>query len=272
MENTEFNIGIFGLTHTERAAVSSVCNLTRHRKRRYQVLPEAKLGNIHIALVDGDDPEAQRRWTASSPFQVGRPALLISRDPDSNVNPAYSYTMNRGYFAGRLIRTLDEVAMQLFRSLPEMKIDDSGEAPQLIGQSHLRTMGGGVDSPVALVVDDSEVVRLQMQALLELAGMRVVAVESAERALEAVARQSFDIIFLDIELPEMDGYTACRKLKSRDRANDCPVIMLTGRDSAFDRIRGVMAGCSRYMIKPVAAEDLYSVLNQFVPRLQAKAS
>jgi twitching motility two-component system response regulator PilG len=270
MELTELNIGIFGLSNTERAAVSSVCNLTKHRKRRYQVSQEPNNNNVHIALVDGDDPEARRRWTASSPFQAGRPALLIARDPDNGDKDGFTYTMNRGYFAGRLIRTLDEVAMQQFRSLPEMKVDDAGHVPQVLHQGTRNF--GNADSPTALVVDDSEVVRMQMRTLLELSGMRVMAVESAEQALEAASRHNYDIIFLDIELPEMDGYTACRKLKNRGKAVECPVVMLTSRDSAFDRIRGVMAGCSRYMIKPVAAEDLYSVLNQFVPRLQAKAS
>lgn len=270
MDTTEFNIGIYGLTNTERAAVSSVCNLTKHRKRRYHLVANGDQTDIHIALVDGDDPNARRSWTASSPFNAGRPALLVAGDPDSIDSEGYNYTMNRGYFAGRLIRTLDEVALQQFRSLPELKVDDDGQMPSMINQHH--NTFGNANSPIALVVDDSEVVRMQMRALLEPTGMRVMAVESAEQALEVAAKHRFDIIFLDIELPEMDGYTACRKLKGRGKANDCPVVMLTGRDSAFDRIRGVMAGCSRYMIKPVAGDDLYSVLNQFVPQLQAKAS
>lgn len=265
MEMVDFNLGIFGLTHTERAAISSVCKLSRHRRRRYQVLDQKDSSNVHIALVDGDDVEARRHWTASSPFQAGRPALLISRDPKQQNAEGFSYTLSRGYFAGRLIRTLDEVAMHQFKSLPELKVDDDGEVPVF---SPFQGMNTGSDTPVALVVDDSEVVRMQMRALLELVGLRVELAESAEQALAMSAQQTYSIIFLDVELPEMDGYTACRRLKSRGRAKDCPVVMLTARDSAFDRIRGVMAGCNRYLTKPVAAENLYMVLKSFVPDLE----
>ncbi|GAB4189109.1 MAG: hypothetical protein Tsb002_15840 [Wenzhouxiangellaceae bacterium] len=266
MEVADFNIGIFGLTHTERAAVASVCKLTRHRKRRYQLIDASNDSNIHIALVDGDDPDARSHWTASSSFHAGRPALLIARDPQSRTADGFNYRLSRGYFAGRLIRTLDEVAMEQFRSLPDFTVDDAGELPIMQNPSKVHF---DASAPLALVIDDSEVVRMQMRTLLEMAGMRVALAASAEEGLGMADRNRYDIIFLDIELPEMDGYTACRRLKSKGSVSDCPVVMLTGRDSAFDRIRGVMAGCNRYLIKPVSAENLYLVLNQFVPQVTA---
>lgn len=263
MENRHFNLEIFGLTETEQRAVTSVCNLTRHRRLRYEVIAEPGRNKAHIALVDGDDPVARRRWQGSQSFHDGRPRVLISRQPDVSANDDFSYSLNRSHFAARLIRTLDDIVAKQIEISPDLKIDDDGNVPEF---SARRQRLNDPNLPIALVVEDSATARMQMRALLELVGMRVELADSAERGLEAAARQRFDIVFMDIELPGMDGYAACRKLKSRDRLSSCPVVMLTARDGAFDRIRGMMAGCNRYLIKPVAAEDLYGVLKELLPQ------
>ena len=118
--------------------------------------------------------------------------------------------------------------------------------------------------PVALVVDDSRAVRTQMKMVLDLNGLAVDFAEDAEKALELVEARSYDIIFLDVVLPEMDGYTACKRITTRSRNRETPVIMLTGKNKAFDKIRGVMAGCKRYVCKPIEADVLRRILDEFV--------
>ncbi len=263
MKQSSFNLEIFGLSPTERTAVSSVCNLTRHRRMRYEVVLEPARTKVDIALVDGDDSIAQQRWAASPSFRAGRPHLLITSSPDFSASNDFRYTLNRSRFAARLIRTLDEIVAKQVKLYPGMKVDDQGAIP------NFATSKGHVSNPnasLALVVDDSATVRMQMRALLELVGIRVKLVGSAEEGLKMAEQHCFDIVFMDIELPEMDGYTACRRLKSRDKRDDCPVVMLTARDGAFDRIRGMIAGCNRYLTKPVAAEDLYLVLHELLPQ------
>jgi len=218
-----------------------------------------------IVLVDGDDPLAERAWTASPAFLSDRPALLLSATPNKPAREAYSSALNRAYFAARLVRALDDLTIRHLGSVPQVSIDDSGEVPDFYKS------GSSVCSehqPRALVIDDSATVRKQIQALLELTGVFVEVSSTAEAGLELAERESFDIIFLDVELPGMDGYSACRRLKSKREQAVCPVIMLTGRDSAFDRIRGVMAGSSRYLTKPVSADDLYAVVRQYVSKLK----
>ncbi|MFN2333302.1 MAG: response regulator [Wenzhouxiangellaceae bacterium] len=265
MAQKKFRIGLFGLTLTERATVFSVCALTRHRDRQYEVLPESKSGLADIVLVDGDDPLAERAWMRSPPFLSGRPAMLLSATPNKPGRESYSCALNRAYFAARLVRALDDLTIRHLGSVPQISIDDSGQVPDFFESA---PSACSEHQPRALVIDDSATVCKQMQALLELTGVFVEVSSSAETGLELAENKPFDIIFLDVELPGMDGYSACRRLKARRAQPACPVIMLTGRDSAFDRIRGVMAGSNRYLTKPVTADDLYAVIRQYVSKVK----
>jgi two-component system, cell cycle response regulator len=262
MTAAQFQLGILGLTRLERTAIQSVCSLTRSRSRRYDVLPGEAMVRADIMLVDGDDVGAQRAWAGLHAARTTRPALLIAGDPSRF--PAAHYTLTRGHFAGRLLRSLDEIAIREFKSLPDLKLADSGsaQAPWMPEAHADRT------APIALVVDDSEVVRLQLRAFLELVGMRVELAADAEHGLLLARQHRYDLILLDVVLPEMDGYQACRALRSSDNARSTPVVMLTGRGSTFDRIRGVMAGCSRYLIKPIEAQALHAVVKEMVPALR----
>jgi twitching motility two-component system response regulator PilG len=164
-----------------------------------------------------------------------------------------------------LIKILDQITVNEFRFIPDAMIGDhTAPDPALqTGPTHARRFRAG--RPKVLVVDDALVVRTQMQALLEMHQVEAVLAANAEKAIELVRTQGpFAMIFLDVVMQGMDGYTACRRLKSLDRV--VPVILLTGKDSAFDKIRGVMAGCNRYLTKPIAVNDLSAVLQEFLDK------
>jgi len=92
--------------------------------------------------------------------------------------------------------------------------------------------------------------------------------EDAEVALELIEKGNYDVIFLDVVLPEMDGYKVCKLVKTNAMTRSIPVVMLTGKTSPFNKVRGVMAGCDRYLTKPVDAEELKVVLHKYIPELQ----
>ena len=66
-------------------------------------------------------------------------------------------------------------------------------------------------------------------------------------------------------LPGIDGYKVCKEIKSHKLSKSTPVVMLTGKGSRFDKLRGTMAGANVYLTKPVEAEKLKEVIKQFVP-------
>ncbi len=98
--------------------------------------------------------------------------------------------------------------------------------------------------------------------------MSVDLAEDAETALDLIANGNYDLIFLDVVLPEMDGYKVCKLIKSKETTRSIPVVMLTGKTSPFNKVRGVMAGCDGYLTKPVVAVDLKTVLQKYIPEMQ----
>ncbi|HVF16145.1 MAG TPA: response regulator transcription factor [Steroidobacteraceae bacterium] len=106
-----------------------------------------------------------------------------------------------------------------------------------------------------LVVEDESHLAAGLKLNLELDGYEVeVARTVRETATHLVQGNSFDLIILDIMLPDGDGFSLCRKL--RDAGDYTPVIMLTARGSADDRVRGLNTGADDYLAKPFELAEL----------------
>ncbi|MBC7514575.1 MAG: response regulator, partial [Herminiimonas sp.] len=116
-----------------------------------------------------------------------------------------------------------------------------------------------------LVVDDSLAVRAYLRSLLEPRGFIVSDADSAEAGIEAAGANPYACILMDVLMPGIDGYEACRRIKARARSGTgAAIVMLTSKSSPFDRIRGKMAGCDAYLTKPVDAHTLYDVLSRYI--------
>lgn len=114
----------------------------------------------------------------------------------------------------------------------------------------------------ALVVDDSAAIRKQLE--LELAETDIFAefAESGEQAIEKSDQKLYDLVFLDIILPEMDGYAVCRHLRANPKMKKTPIIMLSGKTSPMDEVKGVIAGASTYLTKPIKQDQFQTTLKR----------
>ncbi len=117
----------------------------------------------------------------------------------------------------------------------------------------------------ALVVDDSTTIRRLMDLTLQPLGIAVEFADRGEEALVLVQRNRYDIVFLDVMLPGIDGYRVCKQIKGEKNTKDIPVIMLTSKDTAFDKVRGIMAGTDVYLTKPLDRAKLIQALNKCLP-------
>lgn len=106
------------------------------------------------------------------------------------------------------------------------------------------------DWPVVLVVDDSPTIRKIVEVTLRRERIQVKGVGDGLSALAAVADKPPSLILLDITLPGMDGYQICQVIKQRPDCKHIPVVMLSGRDGLFDRMRGKLVGSNQYVTKP----------------------
>lgn len=114
----------------------------------------------------------------------------------------------------------------------------------------------------ALVVDDSAAIRKQLELELRAAGIDADFAESGEEALEKLAANHYNLIFLDIIMPGIDGYETCRQMRLRNELKKTPIIMLSAKTSPLDEVQGVIAGASTYLTKPVKSEQLQSTLKR----------
>lgn len=98
-----------------------------------------------------------------------------------------------------------------------------------------------------LVVDDDDDILRILKDNLELDGYSVETVETGREALEASERSAFDLIVLDLALPDVDGIQVCRLIREK---SDIPIIMLTARDRVPDKVLGLETGADDYLVKP----------------------
>jgi two-component system cell cycle response regulator len=116
-----------------------------------------------------------------------------------------------------------------------------------------------------LVVDDNQTVREFMKSKLAAFSFNVDYAESGEQAIGFTGQKHYACIFLDVVMPGIDGYQVCKLIKSNRSAQKTAVVMLTSKDSPFDKIRGSMSGCDAYLTKPVDEEKLLETIAKFLP-------
>lgn len=114
-----------------------------------------------------------------------------------------------------------------------------------------------------LVVDDEKLIRDVIKEYLKLENMEVVEAENGIEAIEEVKKNNFDIIIMDIMMPKMDGYTACREIK---KIKDTPFIMLSARGEEYDKLIGFDLGIDDYVTKPFSPKELVARIKAITKR------
>ena len=113
-----------------------------------------------------------------------------------------------------------------------------------------------------LVVDDNAMNRDLMKHLLKSRGLSFSIVSNGQEALEQLRHNKYDMVLMDIQMPEMDGYTATRKIRET-LGFDIPIIAMTAHAMAGERERCLSSGMNEYLSKPVREHELFRVINSF---------
>jgi twitching motility two-component system response regulator PilG len=115
-----------------------------------------------------------------------------------------------------------------------------------------------------MVIDDSKTIRRSAEMLLKKVGCEVITAIDGFEALAKITEHKPDIIFVDIMMPRLDGYQTCALIKNNQTFKATPVIMLSSKDSIFDRARGQIVGSEEYLTKPFSKEDLINAITAYV--------
>src|SRR3989449_3561806 len=121
---------------------------------------------------------------------------------------------------------------------------------------------------ILLIEDDPRLAEMVSEYLGE-AGFRVSIAAAGRAGLERLAREPFDAVVLDLMLPDMDGLEVCREVREK---SDTPVLMLTARGDAADRIVGLEIGADDYLPKPFQPRELLARLRAILRRGRGAAS
>lgn len=121
-----------------------------------------------------------------------------------------------------------------------------------------------------LVIDDASDIRLLVRALLTRADFHVREAESAAAAFDAIARARPDVVLLDVQMPDADGWLVLEALRDDPATADLPVVLCTVRARHADRERGWRLGCDGYLTKPFAIHDLVDEVRAAATRTAAE--
>jgi len=107
-----------------------------------------------------------------------------------------------------------------------------------------------------LIVEDDKHISKLVKFNLEKANYECTVATTGEKALEVLNEQPVDLIILDIMLPGMDGFSACRAIKEKEKLKNIPIMMLTAKGEEVDRIVGLELGAEDYIVKPFSPREL----------------
>lgn len=127
----------------------------------------------------------------------------------------------------------------------------------IASQQHNKTGSSHV-----LVVDDSQSVRKQLELELDLFNVTADFADSAEAAFKLLESNTYQLALLDVVLPDKDGYQICKNIKAKN--NKTVAIMLTGKATQADKIKGSLAGCDDYLVKPVGRMTFQNAVKNFI--------
>ena len=197
--------------------------------------------------------------TGSRPPVIVCTARDLTREEERDLREqAASIVLKDGRFEERL---LDEVSLFLHRvvgNMPERK-------RRLIAGPH--NGDPALEGAKVLIVDDDTRTTFALSQLLADHGVRVLKAEDGEEALRVLQQEpDVDLVLMDIMMPVMDGYEAIGKIRAQDKFRNLPIIALTAKAMAEDRVRCLTAGASDYLAKPLDEGRLISMMRVWLYR------
>jgi two-component system sensor histidine kinase/response regulator len=124
-----------------------------------------------------------------------------------------------------------------------------------------------------LVAEDNVVNQTVIARLLVKRGHTVVVAQNGRETLEALEKQHFDIVLMDVQMPDMDGFEATKRIREKEKASGAhlPIIALTAHAMKGDEERCLAGGMDGYVTKPIKLEELFSVIEKLVPGMNRRS-
>jgi two-component system, chemotaxis family, response regulator PixG len=136
----------------------------------------------------------------------------------------------------------------------------------IIQNKTVSTKSNQPTSPLIACIDDSSQVCQILEQIIISSGMRFIKIQDAIQALPKLIEHKPDLIFLDLIMPVVNGYEICSQIRRISEFTDSPVIILTGSDGLFDRVRAKVVGSTDFMTKPIVADKILAMVQKHLPK------
>ncbi len=244
MNQKKYTIHLVGFRSSERMVLQSfLTRLERQHDVSFDLLSIVNEGRrVDLALVNMHNIQQQPAVDAAlTAYNNSITPCVLVYDRGETPHPEHQRPECRVVFRPM---NFSQVAETIWRSLQTR----NSEIRQMTAAGYR-----------VLVVDDSASVRADICHKLADADVQLETASNAEQALQMYVQHDYDLIFMDVLMPgNKDGYDACLEIKNRCPA--LPVVLLTARDSILSKVRGRMAKCDQYIIKPASRAQLQHVL------------
>ncbi len=254
-----FRVASFGMAYKFQRVLEIVLRHALHNPYRFELAASRAPEDYDIAIVDMTVKGGPEVASTLKRGITSRPVLRLGRRNDTKRG---TDDLLQDQFTIQLLRTLNRAA-ETVRGFREQGFFAPSHAPRNL--TAIKAPVGAQAKPVALrpakiralVIDDSQNVRRQMALALHQMGIDTESVSSAQEALDVLSTRRYDLLFCDVMMPgNLNGFELTKAIK-RDRAIcDTPLIMLTSKSSPLDLLRGALAGCNSYLVKPVSLRAL----------------
>jgi len=267
----EFNVHLIGIPGEHKQMLQRVIKLRGDAgiARSYSLTDDSDPAPGKLYVVNSDNDDSIAYWCRRFLDDQRKPKVPTVFAGKRKVKAERVYHVRMPFIASEVLGVFDTITVKEMNYIPELTIGANSDEMDL-SQTFLEQIAdlrvGDEHHFTAMVVDDSQPVRKQLEIELKMLGARVDLAESGEQALEMSRNKSYDIIFLDVMMPGIDGYKVCKVLKKDTRSKNTPVIMLTGRSSPFDKVKGTLSGCDTYLTKPLRHEEFQTVTRKFLPQ------
>ena len=249
-----YDVATFGISEPEREILRRIFVVSADRPNSYRLLPtESQSRKPRIMMLDRNIPSDVYAWANAHKGLPNQPPTVILTQNETEDG---KLTLRRPLIATRVLTALDRAVNALHETATPPVSSDlnafASDDPELEPGKRYR----------ALVVDDSLPVRKQIATALDKVNVEASFAENGEQALTMLGTTNYHIIFLDIIMPGIDGYDVCKKIKRDPATKRIPVVFLTGCSAPLDRVKGKMAGCDAYLVKPVSKDEFYQTLRK----------
>jgi len=187
-------------------------------------------------------------------------AKILRDDPDTKTIPLI-FIADRPFTPEPLLQQIEVVLLH----------EDSEVLVALVSKRIDAARASASLAPTLLIVDDDADIQRIVMLRLQQDGYRVVQARNGAEALIAAQKQTFDMIILDLLLPDIDGFSVLGALRARTATATTPIVLLSARDSAAEKVRGFQLGADDYVTKPFSPAELQARVRAALRRYEREA-